>query len=89
MARQEKLSSAMEVVLRSLLDLPGFAIKTKLLKVLCRMKQHSMVFGMTLADTLNRLYSLEDVIKVKNFKFGLEAQAQQRLDVNEQVEMLQ
>ena len=52
----------LEAVLRTLLDLPTYEMKGKLLEVLSLPDNHSMVFSLTLADILNRVFSLRALL---------------------------
>ena len=50
------------MLLRGLLDLPTYHIKTKMLTVLAMVDDHSLVFAITLADTLKRIFNLREVL---------------------------
>jgi len=52
----------LEVLLRNLLDLPTFQLKTKMIEVLALVDKHSNVFAMTFADTINRLFNLRIIL---------------------------
>jgi hypothetical protein len=65
----------LEVLLRDLLDLPSYAIKGKLIEVLALAESHSLIFSITLGDTMQRLFSLPDVLNRPTL--GLRAESEQ------------
>lgn len=66
----------LEVLLRDLLDLPSYAIKGKLIEVLALAESHSLIFSITLGDTMQRLFSLPAVLNRPTL--GLHAESEQQ-----------
>ena len=66
-----KHQDLLEIVLRTLLDLPTYEIKSKLIEVLSLPTDHSMVFSLTLVDILNRIFSLRSILAPGRMKLGL------------------
>ena len=66
-----KQQDLLEIVLRTLLDLPTYEMKGRLIEVLSLPNEHSMVFSLTLADILNRLFSLRSILAPVKSKLGL------------------
>ena len=61
----------LEFLLRGLLDLPTYSLKSKMIDVLSLAESHSMTFSISLGATLQRLFSLRDVLSQP--KLGLES----------------
>lgn len=51
-----------EVMLRNVLDLPSYELKSKQIQALSLVEKHTMAFAISLADVLRRLFSLRQVL---------------------------
>lgn len=60
----------LEVLLRGLLDLPSYDLKSKFIEVLALVENHDMVFSITFGQTLHRLFSLQKILQRP--KLGIE-----------------
>jgi len=77
---QCKQQDMLEVLLRGLLDLPTYELKTKMVSVFALVESHSLVFAMTLGDMLKRFFSLRSLISQP--KLGLsEGEARDQTDL--------
>ena len=63
----------LELLLRNFLDLSTYYVKTKMIEVLALVDCHSMVFTMTLGDTIKRLFSLREILNKP--KLGLDKES--------------
>jgi hypothetical protein len=63
--------SVLEGILRTLLDMPTYNIKDKLIGVMTLLDNHTMVFSMRLGNMMNKIFALRNMLEPKDTNFGM------------------